>query len=595
MRATALVLLLIVLSLGLLWAVGLPHAKSLLPSFGSEIRPLPGAPSAPPAPFEMPEIPVGYFAQPVEHAMKLSGTFGELRPNHFHEGIDIKPREKEGEPIYASADGHVARVRTLPRGFGHVLYLDHPNGFTTIYAHLKSFSPLLQTYLRAAQNTARFFEVDLSPDRFFFSIKKGDLIGYIGNTGSSNGAHLHFEIRHTETDVPVNPLLFGFNVADTKGPVPKSVKLYALDGNGRETASKIFPLKKAGDRYVLPQDSIVWNADRVGIALQVNDLADGANNALGIYRLELLENGRPAFSFAFDGLSYDHTRYLNAHIDYREAGKDQWFHRCFQLPGNLLTIYSADERRGMLPLTSDKPLDLQLTASDVFGNSVQVGLRVVRGKAPVPSASAPASEFPLAHQDSLRIRKDGFEAFFPPGSVYESTGLKYTVQRTAGSVSALHELAGPSAPAHHWFDVAVRPIAPLGDSARAKAVVVLNGRKSLGGVWRDGWLWTKSQHFGSFSIALDDTPPTIELTGRYKGTPLAKDKVVFKITDDLSDLVHYSAWADNEWIVLEYDQKTRLFTLPFEDRLEPGTHEIRVEAVDWAGNRAEWRGQVVRQ
>ena len=266
------------------------------------------------------KYPVDYFHAPVSHTLLLSGTFGELRPNHFHAGIDIKSSKGvAGDPVFAAADGYVSRIKVDESGYGNAVYINHPNGYTTVYAHLDRFSDGLAVYVKKLQYQKKSFEVDLNPGHGEFQVLQGEQLGIMGNSGSSNGAHLHFEVRKTSTQKPVNPLLFGFKVADHVKPKMHSLKAYFLNDKLEERGSKEFSLKKIRNgHYRIKGDTLTLAAWRAGFALKVYDHFDRVSNWNGIYSLKMYQDDLLVYDFDMEEFSFNESLYINAHCDYEE-------------------------------------------------------------------------------------------------------------------------------------------------------------------------------------------------------------------------------------------------------------------------------------
>lgn len=247
---------------------------------------------------------------PVKHKMLLSGTFGELRTNHFHSGIDIKSSKGTvGDPIYAAWDGHISRIAVKSTGYGNALYIDHPNGKTTVYAHLHRFEPEVAAYIKEQQYIKESYEVNLYPDSSLFTIQKGEQIGLMGNSGRSFGPHLHFEIRDTKSEVPLNPLHKGALISDATAPQLRELKIDYMDPDHRTFYQKKYRTINLGKRrYKIRGDTILAGAWRVGTQIKAYDLMEGASNLNGIYAMEIKVDDEPVFSFSMDSISFDDTR-----------------------------------------------------------------------------------------------------------------------------------------------------------------------------------------------------------------------------------------------------------------------------------------------
>ena len=334
-----------------------------------------------PAPVPDPEIvaasyPKDYFMAPVDaNPMRLTGTFGELRSDHFHSGIDIDSKTGGvGQPVFAAADGFVDRIRVQASGYGNVLYIRHPNGYSTVYAHLDRFSSEIQKFVRDMQYKRERFEVDLNPADGQFRVKKGQEIGKLGNSGGSTGPHLHFEIRRSGTDKALNPLLFGLPVVDKTPPEIRDMKVYFLNDKREVLAGKPFPVVRRKDGTVgVAGDTVSLGAWRVGFGVKTFDKQTGQRNDNGIFALSLYVDGALTYEWRMDELDFDETRFLNAHVDFAARKRyGAWFHRCFVLPGDRLSNYSRTEALGAIPLSKDKAQKITLKVTDAAGNASSV-------------------------------------------------------------------------------------------------------------------------------------------------------------------------------------------------------------------------------
>lgn len=259
------------------------------------------------------KYPPNSFRNPLDFPISLVGNFGECRPNHFHSGIDIRTNGKENQAIHAIDDGFVSRIKMEENGFGTALYITHLNGYTSLYAHLNSYFPELEKYVQQKQYETKSWKQDIYFPPHQFPIRKGKLIAWSGNTGSSQGPHLHLEIRNTKTENPLNPLLFFGSLPDTKAPILKQIAVY--DGNKSiyEQRPLLLPITKGK----LAKETIVIPSSKAFLGLVGDDFMEAASGTLGIYQMNLYVNDQAYFAWQMDNISYDITRYMNALADFK--------------------------------------------------------------------------------------------------------------------------------------------------------------------------------------------------------------------------------------------------------------------------------------
>ena len=297
--------------------------------------------------------PRNYFRDPLAVPISLAANFGELREGHFHMGLDIRTQHRVNLPVYAAADGYIARVSVAPEGFGQAIYIDHPNGYTTVYGHLNRFFPALEAYVHREQYRRESWQVDLEIPPSLFPVKKGDLIARSGSTGGSQGPHLHFEIRRTADDINLNPLLFGLPVPDRTAPHIVRLAWYDRNKSIYEQSPHLVSVEIEGGRATgsakaytemrTKPSLLTVGATHISFAISAFDTQTGSNNPNGIFEAALAEDGRPVIAFQMDHISYDNTRNINAHIDYKtkETG-GPYLQQLFFLQGYPLpTIYSV--------------------------------------------------------------------------------------------------------------------------------------------------------------------------------------------------------------------------------------------------------------
>ena len=300
----------------------------------------------------------------------LSGTMGEIRATHFHAGMDIKTSGRSGLPVYATQSGHVSRIKVSPGGYGHALYILHPNGETSVYGHLLRFSEDIGNYVREQQYEKESFQVDLFPDKSAFQIKKGDLIGLSGNTGSSQGPHLHFEIRD-ENQRPQNPLKKNFQeIKDNIPPVVYEFALKTMDINSRinnEFGRIEYKVNKNGNEY--SYDTPIEVNGKIGLQIKAYDKFNGALNRNGIPYISVMLDNERIFSVQIDSFSFSDTRHVVNYYDFEaRRSKNGTFQKMYLDDGNKLPFYPEVKNKGIIMINDEDIHNVKVNLKDVYGN-----------------------------------------------------------------------------------------------------------------------------------------------------------------------------------------------------------------------------------
>ena len=539
------------------------------------------------------KYPTDYFSSPVNHEITLSGTFGELRPNHLHAGIDIKAYQgKTGQDIFAVAEGYVSRINVASGGYGKALYIDHPNGYTSVYAHLKKFSPEIEAYIKEQQYAEQKFELTKYPpvDKFVFS--QGQKIGTLGLSGRSFGPHLHFEIRDTESEVPINPLLFGFKVKDTIKPIIQGIKTYGLNEAHESLAEKKWKAIPRGGKYKLQKDTIYLSSWRVGFGLESYDQMNGAGNLNGVYALEMFVDDSLYYSFDLEKFSFDESRYINAHLDYKEqVTLKDYFNRCFSLPGNKLSIYNHLANSGVVELSSYKSKKLRFEVTDVDRNMSILEFWVKRKEA--EEEDSRIYNYKIFHDQENIIVGNGFELHFPEGCLYENLYMQYqsSVDTSFNTYSNVHHVHNYKTPVHRYFDISIKgKEMPL--SKYPKAFIAYCDKKgnytNCGGQWTGEYLIAKVRDLGDYCIKVDEVPPLLK-TVKFADKLQAGSKISFKVTDNFNTArnvagLKFEGRIDGSWVLMEFDGKKDLLYHFVDKNLSKGTHQFYLKVEDALGN-----------
>jgi murein DD-endopeptidase MepM/ murein hydrolase activator NlpD len=532
--------------------------------------------------------PVGYFRDPLDIPITLAGNFGELRPGHYHMGLDIKTMARVNLPVHAAADGYIAKIKIEPAGFGRAIYINHPNGYTTLYAHLNDFNPALEAYLKKQQYQQESWRVFLEVPPNLFPVKKGDFIAYSGTTGGSQGPHLHFEIRRTVDDVNLNPLLFGLPLLDNTRPVPVRLAMYDRTKSTYEQTPKLFPLKIVGGKYTTVPAVIISNSPRISFALNAYDTHNGSANKIGIYEAALSDNDKPVADFIIDKISYNDTRYVNAHVDYKtRALGGPWLQHLSVLPGYLNSVYTRYPGNGVLDLSDGSVHSIKIVTRDAYGNSTELNSAIQFTGTPVKSVQLPGKMFYPLMLDVFD--SEDCEFYMGEKCLYDSVHIVYTRTVAPGqaNISATHTIGAKYIPLQDSMVVRIKPTQTIAADKLGHAVMqrFAGSEKDVEKVtWQNGWASAKFRDFGSFRLVVDDQPPVIVPIGIVNGANLSRaSRIVFTVRDNLGSFRNFRAELDGKWLRFTND-KGRTFIYTFDERCTPGQHNLKISVEDEAGN-----------
>lgn len=541
-------------------------------------------------------IPKNYFRSPLGIPLYLAGNFGELRSNHFHSGLDMKTQGKEGFNVYAAAEGYVSRVKISPWGYGKTIYIDHPNGYTTVYAHLQKFKGDIAEKIKAYQYKNESWEIDWYPDTNSIMVNKGDILALSGNTGGSGGPHLHFEIRETKTEFPVNPLLFGFDIKDDIKPIIKSVAFFPVDEYSvvnRKNQSEQFQVIGSNGKYKLKYPTAANAYGNVGIGIETIDKLNGVSNRNGIYSIQLEANGEIIYLSEMEKFSFDESRGLNALIDYKTYLKTKKrYQKSFIEPNNSLSIYKQSKNNGIINLTSNDTVDLKYTIFDTYGNKSTLNFQLFGSEKPNPNSKLTAKVDTIFNfSDSNYFAAKNVSVNIPKNALYKDLAFEFgTGKKIYGAITPTYQIHNDYTPIHHPIEVNIKP-GRIAEELREKAIIVCINRNgkyySKGGKWRNNTLSTKSKTFGGFAVMIDTIPPKLSAFNIIPNRNMANYKqIAFTIGDNLSGIKSYNGYIDGKWVIMEYEaKKARIFYNI--DNLPKGKHEIKVIVEDGVGNKTE--------
>ena len=530
--------------------------------------------------------PKGYFRNPMNIPMQLVANFGEIRTNHWHMGLDIRTQQRENLPVHAAAEGYISRVSIEPGGFGQAIYINHPNGLTTLYAHMNGFFPALAQYVKQQQYRLESWEVDLALPPQMFPVAKGAYIGLSGNTGGSAGPHVHFEIRDTRTDNCLNPLLFGFPIADAVPPSITRLVMYDRNKSTYHQTPQTLGLRKLGATFTTsPSNTIVVGSNKVSFAVGAVDRLSGTPNPNGIYSAKIYLDDQPVTGFELDDIDYDETRYMNAQIDYRwQKGGGPFVQHISPLPGDTTDLYRPVDKDGIIYLNDTEQHKVRIEVRDAYNNLSPVEFYIRYSGALAPSYASGGPERFIPNQINI-LERDDFEASTTELAVYDTVNVTFSSREVAatGSASPLFTLIGAAIPAHDTVTVRIRPSIEIPENKQNCVVI-----KSVAGTrtvyehadWQNGWVSARFRQFGTYQAFVDTIPPTINAVP----TDLTRaTRIVFTPKDNMGDIKKFRAEVNGQWLRFTNDKgKTWIYT--FDEYFPPGTHELKVHIQDVAGN-----------
>lgn len=534
--------------------------------------------------FSQANYPKDYFTNPLEVPLILSGTFGELRTNHFHGGLDIKTQQREGLNVVGIADGYVSRIKIQHWGYGKALYVKHPNGYTSVYGHLKKFAPEIEAFVKKHQYTKKSYTIELFPKANELKVEKGKLIAYSGNSGSSGGPHVHFEIRDGNSK-PINPMFFGIDIPDHQNPLIRAGVVYSFGDathvDGTNAIKELIIKNKNGNLVANPIEAY----GKIGIGVNAVDKLDGALNNNGIFNLSMTVNGKKVYEHEVNTFSFAETRYINTLVDYeRYHKKRQKIQKCFVEPSNKLSIYKALENNGYLTIEDGFSYNVEITAKDFKGNATKL-IIPIKGKKSDKIVKKEIKKTPhyFRANEFNKLNKENVSVAFPKNSFYNDINFDFNYD---GKIVKLHN---GGIPLHRnftlTFDISDYP-------AKDKKQIIIasinkKGKLSSASTRRkDNKVYTLSRKLGNYTLAIDSIAPKVKPVNFKDKQWLSNYRYLkLKITDNLSGIKSYRGEINGKWVLFEYEPKKNLLTYDFNDgKLEGKKHKLKLTVIDNVNN-----------
>ncbi|HLF45024.1 MAG TPA: M23 family metallopeptidase [Chitinophagaceae bacterium] len=539
------------------------------------------------------KYPLNYFRNPLGIHIALTANFGELRSNHWHMGFDMRTNQRENYPVFAAAEGYVSQIGIRPLSFGRFMIIKHPNGYSTLYAHLNEFYPELEKFVSKKQQEKQSWAIELEFSEKMFVVKKGDQIAKSGNTGGSQGPHLHFEILNTLTGRSLNTSLFGFDIKDDVPPVIKRLAVYDRGTSTYFQSPKLISTHKTVKGYFLKPLKILTGNTKLSFAIEAIDQVSGAAGANGIYGAILYVDNRPQIQFLIDNMNYRESEFVNAHIDWRHKyNGGTYLQHLSRLPGYTGRVYMDISSTGIIELKDTAVHSVKIEVFDTNDNRSVLffDIQFSDSLARLQKRTAAGKQLIPGKINSLKEKE--FETTMPENSFYDTLPLVYFRHNIflPAAVSAQHRLNDPQYPVHTPITVRIKPTAIILDSLREKVLMQRewNGRKTVKKVqWQNGWAIASFGDFGNFQLFLDETDPELKPPVTEKDTMDFSSLTRIKLTPtDNFGIKSFRAELNGKWLKFTND-KARDFIYIFDEQCPYGTHQLKVRVEDLVGNFTE--------
>jgi len=527
------------------------------------------------------------FSPPVKHNIVLSGSFGELRLGHFHAGLDIKSRRGvQGDSIFSIYDGYVSRIKVEPGGYGNSLYITHPNGYTSVYAHLKSFEKEIASYTKQNQLHENCFTVDINPNRNRFTVKKGAFIGLMGNSGKSFGPHLHFEIRHTKSDLLINPITLGIKPTDTRPPIINSMLLYEYDGLMNIVHEEEIPINKRSQSvYKLVRDTLhVKSLDSFSLSIKLFDRMNGASNKNGVYQINTILNDTLISSLCFDSLRFEDSNGIAFLIDQKRMNSTRSINHLFHITAQYPFSFSKSIQKF---LKKDRHVEFRIDLIDYMLNKSSIDF-VISEKNKVHKKIH--SNYIIAPNTASLVNTQNFSILFKRNTFQEKQGIVLYEKEFVHVDQLVHSIyfEPKYQNLNKPVEILYSPQNKIFNRQTCFSYLDKGKYKLIGNCQSDSICLAKIYNFQNVFVTTDSIPPTI--TPLFKNTIFrTNNSVRFIIKDNLeptrkSQYLKINGTLNNTWVLFEYDLKTNTIAYKVDKNLKKGDYDLNLQVTDNQGN-----------
>ena len=538
------------------------------------------------------------YRSPLEIPLIFAANFGELRTNHFHMGVDYKTKHVEGMKIFSVQDGYVSRIKVSSYGYGKAIYINHPEGVTSVYAHCSLFKGKIDSIVKFYQHLQESFEIDIELTADEIKVKKGQVIALSGNTGGSTAPHLHFELRDTKTETALNPLKFGYKIKDSKSPKLSHLKIYSLSKEGYIASDKSFKYKLSlTNNIYFPEQKTIYipinflpENGGLGFSFDAYDPYDLSYNKLGIYESKLIINDELMFETKIDSISFDHTRYINTYTDFHEFSNNRRnYHKSFKNLNNPLTIYN-DKKNGIIKVKPGDTLNIDYQIFDTEKNKSDVSFKIIITESNEKNYAVTNftdDDFIDINKPSYFFNKDSsIKIKAKENTFYEPISFKIKEKNSSSDFT----FGEKNIPIQKQIDIHI-DINKLNSSILNKYYLTVNDRY-LETMISDSILSVKSKYLGDFRLKTDTFPPKIRQKNFTNNNVSTYNKIRWEIVDTNSGILDYDIYIDDKWQILEYEYKNNTVTFNIPSSLK-GQKEVKIVVTDNCSNIQVWKKELI--
>ena len=527
---------------------------------------------------------------PINIPIKISGTFGELRNTHFHSGVDIKTEGKQGVKIFSIKDGYVKRIKISKDGFGKAIYLNHHDGTTSVYGHLKKFSSEIEKFVKEIQYKKKSYEIEIYPKNNLFVYKSGELIGYSGNTGSSSGPHLHFEVRDTKTNYPMNPLKILENVNDTIIPKINNLYLYDVMSDGTYHLIEKIKLKKINSNYFLTDT--IKNSGILGIGINYYDKQDISYSKNGAYSIDFKMNNETIFEYKMDTISLYDKRYLKLLVDFENWYlKKNKIQKLFVHPKSKYTFLNKKNYDGIIKVENNKNYIGNIEIKDYNGNTSRIGI-IIKGT-PKQLMKKQTKNYNIKSDLEYTLESKNIKVKIKKNTFFNDVYIPFKF------INDTLDLGKNLYPIDKRFKI-IYDIKNLDSTYQKKGFISkINEKNKTEFIWTEKLnnIWSINTNIlGKYTISIDTTPPSIKPMN-FKNNQLINNQNTLKlrIKDDLSGIKKINGSINGKWILLEHEPKNNTISYNLSDiNFNSSKYELEIVALDYLGNKKLYKAILYR-